>query len=274
MTQVPTNTAASDVPSNAILASDHACFKCGYNLRGLAYAGSCPECGTSVSDSMRGILLQYANPDYLRSVLTGHSWVLNAILLLIVLTILNVVVTFAAPFQGSVLLMTGLGIAVSVWSFLGYLKLTEPDPQFSGTERPDAARKVVRIAAGVSIVANTLAAMVAGATLAGIGGGGMILQLLAGGLSLLGYIAFAVQFFAMMNYTIWLAKRVPDAWIIKRATTYRWLLPVLSTVGVLLVGLGPLIAMVLYWNLLDRMRKHLKAIAATGKPADLPGALG
>jgi ACR3 family arsenite efflux pump ArsB len=73
---------------------------------------------------------------------------------------------------------------------------------------------------------------------------------------------------------MWLARRVPDQWIVKRATTYRWLLPVLTTVGVLLIGLGPLIALVLYWNLLDRMRKHLKAIVATGAPADLPSVAG
>lgn len=31
--------------------------------------------------------------------------------------------------------------------------------------------------------------------------------------------------------------------------------------------LGPLIALIIYWNLLDRMRKHLKSILATGRPA-------
>jgi hypothetical protein len=44
---------------------------------------------------------------------------------------------------------------------------------------------------------------------------------------------------------------------------------VLATVGALLL-LGPLVALVLYWNLLHRMRKHLKAIVETGEPAQLP----
>lgn len=54
---------------------------------------------------------------------------------------------------------------------------------------------------------------------------------------------------------------------------YRWLLPVIYVVGAIVV-IGPLIALVMYWNLLDRVRKHLKSIEATGMPAELPGRLG
>ena len=41
-----------------------------------------------------------------------------------------------------------------------------------------------------------------------------------------------------------------------------WLGPLLQTVGLLLIGLGPLIALVMYWNMLDVMRKHIKRILA------------
>lgn len=271
--ETPQNAAVAQA-QGPVIDSDRSCVKCGYNLRGLAYSGNCPECGTAVQFSLRGILLQFANPEYLNKVLTGHSWVLNAILVSIVLMLVNIVVAVGLKVQGAEVAASGLSIFISIWSFLGYLKLTEPDPMFTGTERPDSARQVVRIAAMVSIAANTLAVIVGGVALAGGGAGALPIVMISGALALLGYIAFAVQFFAMMNYTMWLARRVPDQWIVKRATTYRWLLPVLSTVGVLLIGLGPLIALVLYWNLLDRMRKHLKSIVATGTPANLPSVAG
>lgn len=265
----------AEVTSQASLVdSDRSCVKCGYNLRGLAYTAKCPECGTDVQMSLRGILLQFADREYLDKVLTGHSWVLNAILVSIVLMVVNIFVAVALKIPGTEVAVSGLSIFISIWSFLGYLKLTEPDPMFTGTERPDSARQVVRIAAMVSIAANTLAVIVGGIALAGGGVGALPVVMISGALAVLGYIAFAVQFFAMMNYTMWLARRVPDQWVVKRATTYRWLLPVLTTVGVLLIGLGPLIALVLYWNLLDRMRKHLKAIVATGAPASLPSMAG
>jgi len=44
----------------------------------------------------------------------------------------------------------------------------------------------------------------------------------------------------------------------------------LFTIGAFFLLLGPLIALILYWNLLDRMRKHLIAIEKTGEPAQLP----
>jgi hypothetical protein len=34
-------------------------------------------------------------------------------------------------------------------------------------------------------------------------------------------------------------------------------------------GLGPLVALVLYWNILDRFRKHVKSILTVGTPATL-----
>jgi hypothetical protein len=52
---------------------------------------------------------------------------------------------------------------------------------------------------------------------------------------------------------------------------YRWLLPLIAVVGAVALFLGPLVALIMYWNLLDRMRKHLKSIVANGQPASLRG---
>lgn len=257
---------------------DRSCIKCGYNLRGQAISAMCPECGTAVGDSMRGVLLQFAAPEYRATILKGHSWVLNGILVYILVMVLGVGLGMVSGMGGGQiagveLVLAGVGMAVNVWIFLGYLKLTEQDPQFTASEKQDSARQIVRIAAIVSIALGALGAMLQLLMIAGTGISIALIAGLAAVVGIGGLIAWAVQFFAMMNYTRWLAGRVPDAWIVKRSRTYRWLLPVLATVGALAVGLGPLIALILYWNLLDRMRKHLKSIQATGAPAALKGAV-
>ena len=81
-------------------------------------------------------------------------------------------------------------------------------------------------------------------------------------LGLLSLVAWVAQFFAAMLYVRWLARRVPDQKLHNRAKRFMWLGPLLQTVGLLLIGLGPLIALVMYWNMLDVMRKHIKRILA------------
>jgi hypothetical protein len=259
--------------------SDRGCVKCGYNVRGLPFKANCPECGTPVIQSLRGILLQFADPTYIKEILTGTSWVLNGILVSIVLAILGGLLGLGAAFvapnlaSGTILLSSFVSLAVGIWIFLGYLKLTTPDPQFTGTERPDSARQVVRVAAIASIVISALQLIVGGISISAGSVPGGLLGILGSVLGFASLIAFAVQFFATMNYMMWMAGRFPDMWIYRRAKTYRWLLPVLGTVGVIVL-VGPLIALILYWNLLDRVRKHLKAITANGEPAVLPDMMG
>lgn len=245
------------------------CIHCSYELIGLAIAGNCPECGRPVSDSLRGLLLQFASADYIATIRRGHSLILNGIPLQIAVIVVLSVLGIAGLAGNTLFFAQGAGLLVGAIILFGYFKVTQPDPSFVGTETPTNARKIIRIAAivqiGVSLLSLILQAMV---------GKGIPSLELIGALvvvSLIGFAAYLVQYSAMMSYQRWLASRVPDQWIIKRTKTYIWLLPVLATVGGILLALGPLIALVLYWNLLNRMRKHLKAIQASGKPAVLKG---
>ena len=255
-----------------VVESRRACVKCGYSIEGLFVNGHCPECGTPVAESLRGDLLQHAGQDYLKTILRGHSWVLNGVLAIIIVQVTTMLGAITAGTRGAAApreftaVLSVVGLVVSVWIFLGYLKLTEPDPQFTGLERPDTARRLVRLGAIVSIIVGAVAS---GLYLLTSVSGPVILIL--GALQLVGLAAFAVQFLAMMNYTIWLGRRIPDAWIVGRAAKYRWLLPLIAVLGFVVLFLGPIVAMIMYWNLLDRMRKHLKSIVAKGQPASLRG---
>ena len=76
-------------------------------------------------------------------------------------------------------------------------------------------------------------------------------------LGLLGAVAGGVQFFAMMLYCRWIAQRIPDGAMVEQTRTYLWLLPLLSTVGAFCIGIGPLVAWVLYLILLWNLRKQI-----------------
>lgn len=261
--------------------TDRGCVKCSYNLRGLPAAGVCPECGTPVAMSLRGILLQYAGKDYLETVRSGLSFVLNGILLMIIVNVLLFVAGMISASGTGVtsstlsVLSAVAQLGVSVLILFGYWRYTQPDPGFLGNDYPDTPRKVIRAAVAVqaaAAVAQVLAQLALIALPITAGGPMMMLMgLVVLVVSLCGLVAWIVGFFGIMRYTSWMASRVPDQYIIKRCRIYMWLLPVIAVVGVVVLFLGPLIALVMYWNLLDRMRKHFKSILATGTPAALKG---
>ncbi len=79
-------------------------------------------------------------------------------------------------------------------------------------------------------------------------------------LSVISTGASVAAFFAQMVYVRWLGERIPNKKVVERARRLMWLGPVLYTFGLLLLALGPLIALVLYWNMLEWVRKDLKQI--------------
>lgn len=238
----------------------------------------CPECGTSIALSLGESTLANASPEYLRTVRRGLSFVLNGILLMVVAVVGGIVLNGVLVSAGMLapdaadLLLRGLMFGVSVILTLGYFWYTTPDPGQVARETTRSARVVVRtvvlIQAALSL-ANLALTFIAGVS----PGTANIVEMVVGALWLVTQALWAVQFFAVMRYTRWLATRAPDHFVIRRTRRYMWLLPVLYIPGIALFGLGPLIALVMYWNLLDRLRKHFKAIVKTGRPARLKGML-
>lgn len=256
---------------------DRACVACSYNLRGLPVLGICPECGHPVMDSLRGILLEFASRDYLAKVGSGLSLVLNGILLMIVMRVLEffgrmVLSAVGVRLEGLSLLVSVIGLGVSAMILFGYFRYSEPDPGFAGSESPDSARRVLRVAviiqAAAALIEFLMQVVLWATTITSLA-----VSLLSTAAVVFSLIAWVVQFFAVMRYTEWLAKRVPDHFVVARTRRYRWLLPLISVVGAVAMMLGPLLALVLYWNLLHRVRIHTRSILKTGRPAKLRGML-
>jgi hypothetical protein len=250
--------------------TDLTCVQCGYDLRGLSPTGVCPECGTAVERSLQGTLLRFSSPDYVANLYRGLWLIVTGILVQVALVAVTIFVAFSLTPTGASV-ASGLMVLVSIAEFgvaamilWGWWLFSEPDPRYTGRDDGSTARKIVRIA--VIVVAVTAIAEVFKTILVGAGTPSPVVALLLGALGLLGLIAWVTQFFAAMQYLRWLAPRLPDAYTAKRARLLMWLTPLLYTVGLLLLGLGPLIALVLYWNLLDHVRKRIKAIRAEQSP--------
>lgn len=265
--------------------ADHRpCAGCGYDLIGLPVGGECPECGRAVAESLRGMLLRHAAPEYVRALRRGFSWVLNAILLYCVVMLVGVGVAIAGGRTAYALLVSGGGLASSVMFLVGLLWMTTPDPRFSFGPRPDRARAVLR-GSVVTIIAVWLGSMgvSVAASVTGVSARRSGLDAVQALLGLVGLVAFVVHFVAMMRYIAWLSGRIPDGVAASRARAYTWGLPLLlvGTVAVVVMTalvagpcalipllVGPIAALVMYWNLLNRVREHLAWIEGAQRSFD------
>ncbi len=274
---------AGAAASSGLVERDHACVVCGYNLRGIARSGACPECGALVERSFRGDELIYSSPEYVAALHKGVFIVLAGIIAMILMTFASV---GAAIFGAMVAPVPGIEIASVLASFVtgvvvavGWWMLSEPDPASREGRKGETARKIVRICTivGVAIQCASLVVTFALPTPAPVftpppppgapplsavppAPLSMVAMIASVGIALLNMVAAAVSYFAQMIYIRWLAPRLPDVKVFDRAKLLMWLGPLLYTVGALCVGIGPLVALVLYWNMLDLVRKDLKRI--------------
>src|SRR6185437_13943991 len=81
-TEFDADGAAGEAPPLVLVEFDVACRKCAYNLRGLATMARCPECGAPVSISVRGELLRFSEPDWLKLIRRGAYMILIGVLII------------------------------------------------------------------------------------------------------------------------------------------------------------------------------------------------
>ncbi|MCH9035577.1 MAG: hypothetical protein IID42_13930, partial [Planctomycetes bacterium] len=211
----PTPAAARD--------ADVPCTHCGYNLRGLAEGGRCPECGTAIAQSSHGNLLSAADPAWLQRVYRGQALVCAGCVVLVTHFFLyNVSSSGVAP--GTWVVVHALGAssvvdavleavllaAVALLLLLGAFTTTTLDPRLSLTEQPIALRRFVRgsIVALVALAGSSYLVPTAVKQLGADADAGVLYEtvlLCASGL------VFLSALVGICYYLAGLAMRIPDA---------------------------------------------------------------
>jgi hypothetical protein len=136
----PSN-ASSPVPET--LVADTPCRRCGYNLRGLASDGQCPECGTLIKISLRHDLLEHSDPDWLITLRSGAVWILRYIAgMVVIFTAMMICVVQRVRVPTSA--MMAVNTVITAIYVSGFYLLTTRDPSGLGEAEYGRTRRLVR----------------------------------------------------------------------------------------------------------------------------------
>lgn len=156
------------VDEQGVVVADTICRKCGYNLRGLQRDSRCPECASPIAVSLRGDLLCFSEPGYVRRLARGNLWILRGLTLAVLCWLLLIVGVLVISLSGSGWLPPSVpGMAVFGLGTLGGLAgalvflwgvwcLTVAEPGVYDTSRRDTARRLVRVYMLVTILGLAL----------------------------------------------------------------------------------------------------------------------
>ncbi|MFW6154513.1 MAG: hypothetical protein ACOC95_04770 [Planctomycetota bacterium] len=219
---LPTMTPAGDpiVPRDPReLTRTTPCVGCGYDLRGLASDGNCPECGAAVDQSLHGDFLRFAPPAYVRRLARGVTWMLWGLLVFVVVRGSSEVLA-RLPGMPYWIMVAG-AITAPLPLLWGLWRVTTPDPRRRDAEPTLSARRIVRIVVLVILVHLALLGPVVFALPRLAGTGRVIgiiyypLTFVASVLELAGVIACFVHLRA-------LAMRVPAPLLSRRTRIVAW----------------------------------------------------
>lgn len=295
---------SSSGSESSSVSNDFICAKCSYNLTGIDISGSCPECGTILIESCVWCDYDLTNtaPDSpcpecgvpavvsagknalapvpthkLRSIHTGFRLVTYGILLYILSVLAFVFGLFSQAvmtgigefeFLVAAIIMTLVNYGLVLVICLGWFKLSAPLQELpepmQGIDRRKFLKPTLWLFSSLVIIwmLYSLASLFnendAEASLIEIAGLVVWVGLL---------MAMVLVYYAQLRYLNWFAKLLRNTKMEKRTRHMIWSGPLIAVVGALLFMLGPLIVLVMYWNLVEYLRRDLKKLIKARKRA-------
>jgi hypothetical protein len=199
--------------------SEVRCVGCGYDLRGLAPDGTCPECGTPVARALRGDALAAADPDWLRRIAIGLQLVGIGCIVLILRVPVWVMLDALADdlLDARPVVRQAMQIVVNFATMslllLGVAWVTTLDPRRAEDEQPFGLRRVARAGAVAALVVALLDEAIE------LAGGGLP-ALPSSATAWLSIIATVVAVVASTYYLAGIIDRIPKAALAKRLRSY------------------------------------------------------
>jgi len=169
-----------------------------------------------------------------------------------------------------------LASAASILAAVGWYRVTEADPSLPDVLGRAGQRTALRVMMVISLIAsfiglvlNIVQAMSGAPAPTPSSSVSLSMVVVFTGISgLLGVAIYFGQIWVGFSYFRWLMERAGYAPAVERARKSPLRITLLSTVGIVLCGLGPLIAIVVYYNALDLFQKVLKGTARASAAID------
>lgn len=255
------------------------CASCSYNLQSLPADALCPECARPISETLRGDLLALADPIWVKNLYRGTRLMTTAILvpliaiigaLVALLIIEQTMQPMAARKADQVVITISLftiilALLAALW---GGLLATTPEP-FRLDSQPDRYRSHTRWSGSLwgSVI-----------FLVFLHSSGTSLFFLFPGrwsdittISLLA-ASSSYHYWAATHYIQSLARRMPDPDLAETARKRRSRMILWTTVGFFLLGLGPLVAFIIFLVTIERLCNGLERVVEDMKLRQLAAA--
>jgi len=195
------------------LAESLSCRGCGYDLKGIAADGVCPECTSAVDRSIRGDLLQFCDPawlDRLRQgllliffgIISGTVAQIGIMIAAVIAAAIGAATGGASRAMTIVMVTGGLVTAiVALVNVIGAWLVTTQDPGRAETEAQLSVRNVARFAIMASLVSAPMqmvmaqAGMFTGGSSTGLRAVDLMIMIAGMGaalLALVGWVAFYI----------------------------------------------------------------------------------
>lgn len=268
------------INSRGVVVEDLRCRGCGYEVRGLSMADSCPECGWSVARSASGALLINSPRHHLATLRLGTTLVVAATFGSFAAATLGAIVAVALAASTTwanqeVLELLGQGFTVvgAGIALYGWWIFSTPDPAVESREQPTAARRVLRTLTVLSLAMSVITLLLKSLSVGGVLPMGPALvfsragttftlgsrtEAILGLISLTSFLVGVAQTSAAMAYLATVALRIPARELSRSARRMVWLVWVLQVV----LGIGPLVAVVMQLVYTLRARAAMGVVLA------------